>query len=144
MNPVRDYGRYREIYFIKSLVKQTYRWEKVYNRDLSLIGMKTWIEFNWLKLLAIAFALGAVQTAVALPFAYYQYMNWIVLGASLMLARQANSKNKMFFVWLFILVAVTFNPLAPMYFRADIWQVLDLVVAGLFLASFFLVMPDRD
>ena len=102
--------------------------------------MKNWIIYNWLRLLAVGFLGGAYWLAIsetAVPFAYYQYMNWIVLGASLVTAEQANVQNKMFHIWLFLLVAVTFNPVAPMYFRADIWQLTDLVVALIFLISLF-------
>ncbi len=103
----------------------------------------TWIKYNWLKLLAIAFLVGALQQFYAFPFAYYQYMNWVVLGAGLVTAQQANVQNKMFLVWLFILVAVTFNPVSPLYFRADIWQVTDLVAIALFIISFIFVRPQK-
>jgi FtsH-binding integral membrane protein len=107
----------------------------------------TWISFNWLKLLAIVFLLGAYYLAinnVGFPFAYYQYLNWVVLGASLVLAQQANYEHKMVVVWLSLLVAVTFNPITPMYFRNDIWVILDLVVAALFIISFFFVTPKSN
>jgi FtsH-binding integral membrane protein len=103
----------------------------------------TWIQYNWLKLLAIAFLVGALQQFYAFPFAYYQFMNWIVVGASLVTAQQANVQNKMFAVWLFLLVAVTFNPIAPMYFRADVWQVTDLVAIALFIISFIFVRQKK-
>ena len=97
--------------------------------------MKTWITYNWLKLLAIAFVLGAVYLAyavIAVPFAFYQFMNWIVLGASIVTA-----------VWLFLLVGVTFNPVAPMYFNALVWNIADLVVATLFILSFVFLRSKK-
>jgi hypothetical protein len=108
--------------------------------------MKTWITFNWLKVLAVIFLAGAYFLAmkeISFPFAYYQYLNWAVLGAGLMLSRQANMQDRDFFVWLGILIAVTFNPFAPMYFRSDIWIIVDLVTIALFIFSMFVLKPKR-
>ena len=105
--------------------------------------MKTWINYNWLKLLAIASVIGALQQMYILPFAYFQFMNWVVLGASLVTAQQANHQNKMFLVWVFLLVAVVFNPVAPMYFRPDVWQVADIVAIALFILSFVYLQPKK-
>ncbi len=102
-----------------------------------------WIKYNWLKLLAIALVIGALQQMYAFPFAYYQLMNWVVLGAALVTAQQANHQNKMFLVWLFILVGVIFNPVAPLYFRADVWQLADLVAIALFVLSFIFLQPKK-
>lgn len=106
--------------------------------------MKTWIQFNWLKLLAVAFMAGALQSMYVLPFAYFQFMNWVVLGASLVTAQQANHQNKMFMVWLFILVGVVFNPVAPMYFTTQVWQISDLVAIALFAISFIFLTPKKS
>jgi len=99
----------------------------------------TWVRDNWLKVVAILFVLGALAP---IPFyAYYQLMNWIVVGAALMAAWQAYKQNSLWLVWLFLLVAVIFNPLAPFYFSADMWRIVDIVAAVLFAISFFLIRP---
>lgn len=99
--------------------------------------MSAWLQDNWLKLLAIAFALGALAP---IPyFAYYQLMNWIVMGAALMTAWHAYKQNTLLATWVFVLVAVVFNPIAPLYLQADVWRIADIVVAALFAFSFFLV-----
>lgn len=96
-----------------------------------------WLSNNWLKVLGILFALGALAP---IPFyAYYQLMNWIVVGAALVTAWQAYRAKKDWVVWLFILVAVIFNPLAPLYFSADVWRIADIVAALLLVLSFYLV-----
>lgn len=101
--------------------------------------MNAWLQDNWLKLLAIAFALGALAP---IPFyAYFQLMNWVVVGAALTTALQAYKQKRAWIVWLFVFVAVVFNPLAPLYLAADVWRVADIVVAVLFITSFFLVKP---
>lgn len=103
--------------------------------------IKIWFKENWLKVVAVALVLGALSPLF--PYAYYQLMAWIVSGASIMTAMQARDQKKTFLMWLFIFVAVVFNPLAPLYLRADIWQIADIVVAILFILSFFLIRkPD--
>lgn len=104
--------------------------------------MKTWMQDNWLKVLAIAMALGALAP---IPyFAYFQLMNWVVVGAALMTALQAYKQKSIWLVWLFVLVAVVFNPVAPLYLSAEIWRYVDLVAATLFAISFFLVKPKKQ
>ena len=102
--------------------------------------MKTWIKENWLKVVAIVALLGAFGP---FPFAYYQMMNWAVLGAALMTAYQAYKRQKKFLMWLFIIVAVVFNPITPFNLRADIWRIADVVVAVLILTSFFLIRQKK-
>src|SRR3990167_2032110 len=101
--------------------------------------MNTWIYDNWLKVIAIGLALGAL--APVPYFAYFQLMNWIVIGAALMTALQAYKQNSAWIAWLFALVAVIFNPVAPLYFSPDVWRIADVTVAVLFIVSFFLVKP---
>ncbi|OGG79679.1 hypothetical protein A3A39_01765 [Candidatus Kaiserbacteria bacterium RIFCSPLOWO2_01_FULL_54_13] len=101
--------------------------------------MNTWIRDNWLKVVAILFVLGALAP---IPYyAYYQLMNWIVVGAALMTAWQAYRQNSIGIVWVFALVAVVFNPVAPLYLHTDIWRIVDIVAAVLFMLSFFLIRP---
>lgn len=102
--------------------------------------MKQWLEDNWLKIAAIALALGALKP---FPFAYFQIMNWVVAGAALLTAWQAHKQKNIFFAWVFVFIAVVFNPLAPIYLRSDIWQIADIAAAALFGISFFALQPKK-
>ena len=103
--------------------------------------MGSWVEANWLKVVAIFFVLGALAP---IPYyAYFQLMNWIVVGAALMTALHAYREKNAWAAWIFILVAVVFNPVAPLYFSARVWQVADIAAAFLFVLSFFLVKPKK-
>ena len=102
--------------------------------------MKNFFTNHWLKLLAIVMLLGALYT---FPFVYYQLMNWVVVGASLVTVQQAYQRNITPLGWLFALVAVVFNPLAPLYLRADVWNIVDIVAAVLFIISFFFIVGKK-
>lgn len=99
--------------------------------------MEKWFKDNWLRLVAIVFVLGALWPYF--PYAYYQLMDWMVAGAGVVTALQSRDRGQTFVAWLFVLVAVVFNPVAPLYLRADIWQIADIAVAVLFAAALFLV-----
>ncbi len=103
--------------------------------------MNTFLSNHWLKLLAIALLLGALGS---FPFVYYQIMNWVVVGASLVTVQQAYQRNITPLGWLFALVAVVFNPLAPLYLRADVWHVADVAAAVLFIISFAFITTKKQ
>lgn len=102
--------------------------------------MKTFFTNHWLKLVAMVMLLGALLT---FPFVYYQLMNWIVVGAALVTVQQSYQRNNHFFVWLFALVAVVFNPLAPLYLSANVWHIVDITTAVLFLLSFGFITSKK-
>ena len=104
--------------------------------------MHRWVRDHWLRILAIVLALGAV-VPVGLPFAYFQITNWVVVGAAVTTAHDAWKKKNELMMWIFIAVAVMFNPLAPLYLTPLIWQVADVVVAMLFGISFVLIHRHR-
>ncbi len=95
-------------------------------------AMKTWSSETWLTLLAIVLLLGALGT---FPYVYYQILDWVVMGAALVIARRTCKEGKMFEVWCFVAVAVVFNPFAPLYLTSGIWRIADVVVAALFAVS---------
>jgi hypothetical protein len=107
--------------------------------DMWLTAPMTWIKQYWLQVLAIVALLGALG---AWPFAYYQLMNWIVLGAALSTAWMAYQRKQEAVAWLFLAVAVVFNPLAPLYLGPAVWKIADCIAAALFALS-FLLLPMR-
>jgi hypothetical protein len=100
--------------------------------------MKKWFAANWLNLLAILALIGAFQPMIFLPYAYFQLMNWIVVGSGVIAAYRAYLHRNTVFVWLFISLAVIFNPLAPLYFSSDIWKLMDIIAIALIVLSFFI------
>lgn len=102
--------------------------------------MNAWFKAHWLTVIAIAALLGALGP---FPYVYYQLMDWTVLGAGLMTAKQAHGQKKAAVAWVFLIIAVIFNPVAPLYFAQNIWRVMDIAVAVIFASSFFLLQA-RD
>lgn len=96
---------------------------------------------NWLQAVAILMLAGAL--APVPYFAYYQLMNWVVVGAAGIVAWRAYEMNRLSVMWVFIFVAVVFNPLAPLHLRADVWQIVDIVAAVLFLLSFAMLYKKK-
>ena len=102
--------------------------------------MQMWLKQNWLSVLAIVLALLALGT---FPYVYYQIMNWVLVFAALTVAWRAKKMQKELIMWLFVAVAVVFNPITPLYLRQDIWRALDIVVAVLFVYSFVFFKTAR-
>ena len=110
--------------------------------------MKTFLNNNWLKIVAIAMLLAALvshfNVLFVMPSAYYQLMNWAVVGAALMIVWQSYKISKPLPMWLFVLVAVVFNPIAPIYLTKFAWQIADIIVVVLFAVSFFLMKEKKS
>jgi hypothetical protein len=102
----------------------------------------TWFQLNILKILSIILLAGAIFPVPY--FAYYQIMNWVVAGTAVLTALQAHALNKDWLLWVFVLVAIVFNPLAPLHLRADVWQIADLVAILVFIISMTLVHKQAN
>ncbi len=103
---------------------------------------------NWVSAVAILMLVGVFLpifgVTPSLPYAYYQIMNWVVTIAALLVANKAHEEGSTIWLALFSLVAIIFNPIAPIYLRADIWQITDILAIILFLVSSFLMRsPSR-
>ena len=102
--------------------------------------MKTWLAYNWLKLLALVMALGAIYP---FPYVYYQLMGWVILGAAFIAAQQSHEHDRPILMWVLIFTAVIFNPVAPLYFSTVVWQGLDTLAALIFLVSIVLLKAKK-
>lgn len=102
--------------------------------------MKAWFSYHWLKVIAIFIVLGAITPQ---PLAYYQLMSWIVSGSALITALQAHHQDRTVTMWLFLFVAIIFNPFAPLALTQDIWQAIYLVTAFVFFLALLAMNPPR-
>ena len=67
------------------------------------------------------------------PYGYYTILRWITCITSILVVLQAFEKNINWAKVIFIIIAILFNPLAPIYLSRNIWIPLDIVTAILFI-----------
>lgn len=80
-----------------------------------------------------------------LPYGYYQFLRWVICAISAFIAVEAYSWGKKWATWLFVPIAVLFNPLIPIHLTKEIWQPIDLTCALLFsLSLLFLAKPMEN
>ena len=101
------------------------------NYKQSIIHRKN--ETNFIKyfvILTIFMLFGAI---VEWPYGYYILLRWITCITSILVTFQAFEKNIDWAKVVFIVIAILFNPLAPIYLSRSIWVPLDIVTAILFI-----------
>ena len=81
-------------------------------------------------------ALAAVMLILAIfawPYGYYVFLRWVVTAISVYVAYSlGEAKDSK--LWIFVGLAVLFNPFVPIHSTKTFWVIADLVSAGLFLA----------
>jgi len=75
------------------------------------------------------------------PYGYYMLLRVVVFAAGLLLAALTYQRLKQFTIWigLFLIVAIVFNPIVPLYMTRGAWSVLDLAGAALFVTNWFVM-----
>jgi len=79
-----------------------------------------------------------------LPYGYYIFLRWVVCATALFSAWTAYEYKCKFWVFVMGGIAILFNPIIPVYLTKDIWVIIDLIVAILFLVSIFTIRPKRQ
>ena len=69
------------------------------------------------------------------PYSYYQTLRIVVCGASIFLAWYFIQAKIEWLGWIFIIPAILFNPIFPIYMDRSTWQLLDLVFGLMFIVS---------
>ena len=87
-----------------------------------------------IKIIAILMLLVALSDN---PYSYYQILKWAICGLTIFLAFLAYENHKIFWVWTFGVIAIFFNPIAPVYLDRGTWCAIDMIVASLILISIF-------
>ena len=70
-----------------------------------------------------------------LPYGYYQFLRWAVCGMAIFMVYVSYSSNIKWFMWVFIVIAVLFNPIIPIHLNREIWRPIDIVSAIIFLGG---------
>ncbi|PKP61687.1 hypothetical protein CVT91_02310 [Candidatus Atribacteria bacterium HGW-Atribacteria-1] len=67
------------------------------------------------------------------PYGYYILLRWITCITSILVAFQAFEKNIDWAKVVFIVIAILFNPLAPIYLSRSTWIPIDIITAIFFI-----------
>lgn len=71
------------------------------------------------------------------PYAYYQILRFAVCGAALYNGYTAYATGKKMLIGIFAIIAVLFNPIAPIYLDKEVWIIIDSITAVIFIVSLF-------
>lgn len=93
-----------------------------------------------LKVIAIIMLLGALTNPA---YSYYQILRWVICGITIYSAYLVYLKEKFTWVWIFIIIAVLFNPISVIYFTKSTWSILDVVTAGIIGVSIFMLKDKK-
>ena len=88
--------------------------------------------FTWVR---VGVALMLLWALTDNPYGYYQILRWVVCGVTGYAAYLAIGEERKKSAWTFGIIAVLFNPIAPIHLEHEIWAVIDVVVAGVLLSS---------
>ncbi len=93
---------------------------------------------NIASVIAVVTLLLAIPSGIW-PYGYYILLRWVVTGTALFILWTAYELKKTSWLWIMGIIALLFNPIAPIHLDKETWVVIDLIVAGLFLVSIFKV-----
>lgn len=69
---------------------------------------------------------------LGLGIGYYQILRLTVTIGAVIWALQFNNKNQNLFIT-FCIIAIFFNPIAPIYLDRGLWQIIDFITAIIFI-----------
>lgn len=67
------------------------------------------------------------------PYAYYTALRIVVTLSSAILAYYAISQGPRWAVWMFIAIAIVFNPIFPLHLGRAVWRPIDIICGFAFL-----------
>jgi len=71
------------------------------------------------------------------PYGYYILLRWVVSISAAFLVWIAYNLKKKFWIVLMGAITLLFNPIIPFHLDKEIWVVIDIIVAFIFLVSIF-------
>lgn len=96
------------------------------------------MNIKWLSIITAALLLLAVPSGLW-PYGYYILLRWIVsISAGILTYKYYEQKIQLWMI-VFGIVAILFNPIAPIYLDKELWVMIDLLTAILFMYPLFTV-----
>ena len=72
-----------------------------------------------------------------MPYGYYSLLRLIICGTAIYLTWFAKVIDRQGWMWTMGFIALLFNPIIPVHLNKDLWCLIDLVVAIIFLTALF-------
>jgi|GEM_PF-517941 len=69
------------------------------------------------------------------PYSYYQILRWIITGIAGYLAYSAYKRENSVWAWIFVFIAILFNPLFPIHLNREAWSFINIIVVMILLVS---------
>ncbi|MEA2237100.1 MAG: hypothetical protein QOC81_1824 [Thermoanaerobaculia bacterium] len=111
-----------------------------HRRALCAVARKRFA-LSFLPRLLAALLLGLAPMSWSQDF--YSLLRWFVFGAACLVVLVAWSTRQFFWVWMFSMTALLFNPVRVLRFsHVEIWHVADFLIGGLFVVSCLFVREN--
>jgi hypothetical protein len=118
----------------KSIITLAFGW----GQKAGDLFMKKWLSTRPFFFAGLVVAGALILATQKMPYGYYQLLRFTVCIFSATVALLRFRSNSWVLAWVYVLIAVLFNPIAPIHFRRDTWAIIDVVTAALmFYASFY-------
>jgi len=72
------------------------------------------------------------------PYGFYQFLRIIVCGVSLYSLLTSLQVDKKFWIWVFGVLTILFNPIFPIHLTREIWIIFDVVAGLVYILSIFI------
>ena len=71
------------------------------------------------------------------PYGYYQILRWVIAGVTGYSAYSAYEHKKNAWTWILGIIAILYNPIAPIHLDRETWSIIDLIVAAIIFTNIF-------
>lgn len=99
--------------------------------------MKKWLSAHPFFFAGLIVAGALILATQKMPYGYYQLLRFIVCIFSAIVALLRFRSNSWVLAWVYVAIAILFNPIAPIHFKCDTWSIIDVVVAILMVYTSF-------
>lgn len=91
-----------------------------------------WLKQNWHKILVVVIMFAALGDR---PYGYYQFLRWVTVFSAGYLAYVSKKGKKNCWFWIFLAIAILFNPIIPFYLSKSTWAVFNLAAGIIYIVS---------
>ncbi len=79
-----------------------------------------------------------------MPYGYYQLIRFIALVSFIFLAYQSNQSHKQIAVFIYIALAILFQPIFKISFGRQLWNIIDVIVGFGLLATVIKALKQKS